>query len=628
MAKNFKVTKKTSCEGNNSKPTRKPNRNNKVRSTGERELKDSYSNTDEGKQTKKYTNDPSWYSKSPELLRDSASVPFNYAAGLPVNYSNIDAAKFAGATNTGKLTTDKTYRSPGIMTFYLRPSLPITSEASDPVNQAFVSAVSFLKHTVSATLPYTSSDLCMMLIGMGQIYSYINFLQRTYALAMKYSIENRYLPYTALVASGVNPASVVNQLADFRYGINVLISKASALCVPSNVAYFFRMAMIYSNIYIEGTSSKDQMYMYAPAGFWMYAEGDNSVLESGASTLQYLPFIDQSVFDQFLESPSTFGPEMNLRSVNSLLQYGEDLINRMLGSEDIALMSAQIMRAYGSNGVLKLAMIPEYIPIEPVFDIGVLEQMHNATVFTNFKLSTYPYGIDQSEIRSSQSTGWDVLQKVTNGPLDHILFTPKLSNDGETTKGWEQSAMYAYMSDNAKILTTTTADTSSSLIMESTRLMSFVGAYTDAVQAGTNTVLTGSELCVGCLMWTYPSIGLSSASIYINGWQSIGSFLIAGNLLATDGEDVNRDYAECMSYVYKTLHKISYSTRFRFAPLMYWNAWWENASGQTRTEASSYSIIGNIDNYTTITAQTLWNLNQTAILSMLDMTGVAQAYKG
>lgn len=604
----------------NNKTTRKPS-NTKSRSTrGEKELRDTYSRTEEGKQTKRYTNDPSWYSKSPELLRDSASVPFNFAAGLPVNYQNIDAAKFAGATNTGKITSNKIYRSPGIMALYLRPSLPITREASDPVNQAFVSAVSYLKHTVSATLPYTSSDLCMMLIGMGQIYSYLNFLQRTYALAMKYSIENRYLPYTALVASGVNPSNVVTNLADFRYGINLLISKASALCVPSNVAYFFRMAMIYSNIYIEGTSSKDQMYMYAPAGFWYYAEGDDSVLESGASSLQYVPFIDQTVFDQFMESSSTFGPEMTLRSVDSLLQYGEDMINRLLGSEDIALMSAQIMRAYGSNGVLKLAMIPEYIPIEPVFDIGILEQIHNASVFTNFKLKKYPYGIDQSLIRENKSTGWDVLQKITNGPLDHIMFTPLLTDDGETTKGWETSAMYAYMSDNAKILTTTTSDTSPSLIMESSRLMSFVGAYSDESIAGSNTVITGSELCVGCLMWTYPSIGLNSGTLYINGWQSIGSFLICGNLIAADGEDTNRSFSECMSYVYKTLHKIQYTTKFRFAPLMYWNAWWENASGQTRTETSNYMIIGNIDNYTLITAQNLWNLNQTAVLSMLDIT--------
>lgn len=295
------------------------------------------------------TNDPAWYAQTPELMRLSASIPFSNAAGVPFSL------------NTTATGTD-TYQNsnlviPGLLTLEVIPCPHVTPYANDPLNVAANAMLSFVVHANSRNLSYNAPDLMIYNIAMGNVYAYINFMMRVYGTAQIFSTFNRNLPRMLTVAQGVNYDDLMAHLADFRYGINLLINKAASFSAPADMPYFKRLAFMFSGIYSEGETIKDQLYMYTPAGFMQYSETASTT--GGSLTFSRWDTLTQHTVDQ-------------------MLSFGNNLLNAIITSEDMNVMSGDILKAYGQEGLLKLATMPEVYTVLPTTDLAVLEQMQNA----------------------------------------------------------------------------------------------------------------------------------------------------------------------------------------------------------------------------------------------------------
>lgn len=430
-------------------------------------------------------NDPSWYSTNPALLRDAASIPFSWSNGTPIDL-NMPTSFPDG------------YIVPGICSISLRPSIGYADNPTDPINVAATAAYSFVRHANSGHANYDSPDLMLYLVAMSNVYAYINYLQRAYASATLFSQRNRYLPNGLLKSMRIDPNDVQKHLADFRYGINVLVHKAAAMAVPAEMTYFMRTSFLYQNVYTEGTSIKDQLYLYNPAAFYKFA------IEPTTSA-GMLEMLDIAV------STST------LWTVDQLLDMGNQLLNPIIGNEDMNIMSGDILKAYGSDKLIKLMECPEYLPLIPIFNIGVLEQMKNAEV----------QGIQGSSNKVTQSTN-----------KAYLIHKPRAVKVNEELR------------KSRKLLTTTTDEVTPELVMESSRLKLGFGAAVSNEEAY---VYTGSEIVNSMEIIKFNKDGTLQGSFY-NGPIKLGALTDVPSVLGTVRDLSNFRFHPAAVFDYNSVH--------------------------------------------------------------------------
>lgn len=545
------------------------------------------------------TNDPEWYASSPQLLSDAASVPFSYTAGLPFSYGSVGGFS-------------QMWVSPGVCVYYMRPGLPKTTQAGDALNAVSLKQFAFFRSTVSSRLPYEPADLTVMEIAMGQAYSFINWATRAYAIASNLFVnENRYLPERLLQVQGIDPYSLSNHLNDFRGWLNLLITRASALSVPKDMYYFRRMAMLYANIYTEGTSVKDQLYMYSPMGFWQFQDVPGN--GSTGAWLKYVPLLEQMDADKF--------GEQNLLTWEEIQTYGNNLLNALYGSEDVGVMSANILRAYGSEHVLTLELVPEFPAITPIFDIGVLEQMQNTCPVTNGLMQN----IGKSKTASGQTVvdnDWSVKQTVLNkdtDPVTYLTFSPAIYNNAtDNTPNRIRNLQASAFAGLNKILTTTTASTDPKLVIESTRGMTYFEEE-KSVSTGTPNYWLHccTDCCVECIIYQKDPNTV--------GYQVLTTMISDMNAASVPWVDIADTSAATTSLKSLVAKRILYDAfRFRCNQMLITAELNPTSGGLPMVQ--NVSPVGLIDNFAVITHLVLNKMNDQAAYALFDISVKVSPY--
>nr|AVX53643.1 putative capsid [Marmot picobirnavirus] len=499
------------------------------------------------------TNDPSWYGHNEALIRDSASIPWSRALGTPVNL------------NCGAFNESVVEAMPGLCSVKLMPTFGRSINSDSPMNVAATSIYAYIRHANSGHANYDSPDLMLYLMAMTQVYSAIVWLQRTYGIATLYSQKNRYLPDVLLDASGFRPASVQTSLADFRYRINELISKAASLAVPTGMTIFNRHAFLYQNVYCEGDSVKDQMYMFNPAGFYMYKlNSDHSGM------LEYIP--------------TNYG-----MSIESACGYVSTMLQRLLMSEDMNIMSGDIIKAYGSNGIIKLNMVPTDYSIVPVHDYNVLNQIKNATV-------VFP------------SVGLDIKQDAMHS---YLIANPiAITGTNVTTDPVElRSAVGLNVLTEDRIITTSVVDPSPSDTIEATRLV--VGA-TDFKTVGEDqrqvTLHFGSEIAVDTYYYTLAlEKGADGAEDMITNVNAV-------------------QYAHPVSFEHsnegiEAIKELNIISKFKFHPCHH--VFTILGEEQTSRINVDCGLNFDVDNYTIVNADTIAHMHSAALINQFNVPSIA-----
>lgn len=506
------------------------------------------------------TNDPKWYETTPELLRDAASIPFSYATGTSYNL-NFYGDNVAPSNNA---------YIPGILALKVVPTIGGDEAFNSPLNIATNSLFGQVRKANSGTANYDAPNLFMYCMSIAQIYGYINHLMRIYGTAQLYLHYNRYVPEALLNSMGVDFGSVQEHLADFRYGINVLIHKASSFACPAGLTYFNRLAFLFAGIYSEGESIKDQLYLYVPAGFMKLVEMDSTP----GWNLEYVPMPIPTTGNSYL-------------TVSQLLNYGTNLITPLLRSEDFNIISGDIIKAFGSN-ILGLQSLPEDYTIMPVTDLAVLEQMQNANIIGSVWSMN---GITRTvQVKENPNT---------NTISAEVSLACKM--DQSTSASYALSYLQARC-NGGKLLTTILTDPTPSDVIERTRLMFTSNETTDSDDVTTLMIQTGSDVCVDLTLWDInPATGLPRAnSIPID--IGLGSTVTLGEAQLI----IN---THCML------------ENFKFHPMIfYWDVSTKNAMKIT-------NIAVDIDNYTVLSPSVVTNMNEAALLALLRVPNSTSNYK-
>lgn len=544
------------------KGTKRKNRNSK---------KPKFTDVRENRKTDKPTNDPSWYTTNKDLVDAAASINFSQVLGHKMYRGLLSNPLPSDVQQAGLTVGEGNFAIPGIMTMSLMPALGYSKEPNSAVNIASNAIYSFIRHANSGHSNYDSNDLMIYLLANTQIYSYLNFLIRVYSCATLYSGANRYLPAALVQAQGVNYDDVINNLANFRFALDTLIVKAQSLAVPANMTIFARHAFLYTNVYAEGTSPKDQLYMYVPQSFWTF-----DLDTDGAGMLKQKTFMD----DHNLH-PADY--HLSGKTVKELIQFGNELIDKLVTDEDFGIMSGDILKAYGQEAILKLNTVSQIGTLIPVFDPVVLYQFKNAKVVEMLRTT-------QGMVRYRQP------EVVQSKDKSYLTCLPELLIGGYTPE--DSTARELVMHGSDVWISSSQIVPSVEEVLESTRLSAVFGTpYTES-QDDYVPVLCGTELAVECKIWT-----LNSSTGKLD-WYAVS---MHGNESAT-----NVNY----------LGMIASLSNFKYAPEVMLFDLISAGSGEA-LKVDYYGSIFDTDNYSVQPCDVIARIHDAVLMNMLAVPSVA-----
>lgn len=304
-------------------------------------------------------NDVSWYTKNDQMLKDAASYSYNRPIGypLPSPFPGVQQYNAASAV-------------PGIMSLWISPVPGVSQDANSPANLAANNIYAYVRYMNSGAKNYDQADLMLYLLAMDSMYYMWNWGKRIYGYMTQYSQYNIYLPKGIAEADCIDWDSFYANPAEFRYYLNMIAAKISSFCVPAVMPFFIRHSWMFSNIYKDSDSNKAQMYMFTPTFYYVYDETGSK-------------YGGQLVAKR-LKSISSFGTASGRLTYTQYKAAMDSMVNAVSYSEDIGVMSGDILKAYGQEKLFKLAPVTEDYTVTPVYNEEVLNQIHNSNILPAF----------------------------------------------------------------------------------------------------------------------------------------------------------------------------------------------------------------------------------------------------
>lgn len=515
------------------------------------------------------TNDPKWYANNPQLLKDAASYPFSQPVGRRWDTDALNTTKYRSVPGIMAVRLKPTY---GWGEYYDATSGQLMGDVKSPINVAAAELYSFIRHANSGAKNYEAGDLMIYIAAMSNVYSYITWAMRIYGMARMYDQYNRYMPQELIKMNGVDWNSIQNNLANYRYYLNVLINKVSSLYVPATLPIFQRLAFLYQNVYSEGPSTKDQLYMYVPQCFHRFTIGS-----AGQGCL--------------VEEPTSQLNLNNLKTWTDVINIGEKLFQAIWDEEDFATMSGDILKAFGGQVLVLNAMNEDY-GLVPVFDEMVLTQIKNATVLS----VGCKTGLNQ--ISTPNYTGVLIPQayyvRTFSSTAEHESFYNKKFLD---------------IAQSMKVMTIPAIDPTPEMVIEASRMMTGVDWADDLGATGTNQYMISlaptSEIVVGLLV-DYLDAGTNVFQI---------AELFGGNY-----QDSTNVTLANLQYFFVFFHLIK---SFKYMPQIEVSF---GAGSQNTTDISTCSTdyLFEVDNYTTVGSDEVKKLNESALLSLYAVNSIGR----
>lgn len=305
-------------------------------------------------ETNSYDNDPSWYIPNGQLAKDVASFPFDVANGVPLPKTNLKLQ-----------VSDASTQVSGIMVFDIVHTMGWSQTNIDPLNYAANQLYVAVQAANSRTPLVEVADQAIITHCIAEAYAFYMYCVRAYGIMQNYDILDRFTPQILMSAMRLDYDDFKMKMADFRAWINQMALKLATLYLPTGIDYVNRRVFLYESIYRDSNSRKAQYYMFNPAGFYAYVEGDP------ANPTSYASFVE-------LTTTNSSG----LLTLSDLKTLEETLINPLIASEDVMNVAANYLKAFGESNIYSVNPISETFKIVPVYNPEVLSQMENAYVCT------------------------------------------------------------------------------------------------------------------------------------------------------------------------------------------------------------------------------------------------------
>lgn len=314
-------------------------------------------------------NDPSWYAQNEYVMKAAASIPYVYPLGTRIDRrnNNVPDLNTPGTTNPS-YNEGIEAATPGICVFPLVNVPGLSNSNTSAVNTAARNFYSYVRHVNAGHSNYDAPDLMLYILAVNNVYAMFTHFVRLYGLLSTYSPINRYYAKYLVEALGGDYDNLVANAADFNYLLNAYAVKIGSLCVPSVMPISLRNAWVYSGLYADGDSPKAQTYAFAPAGYYVYDE-----ISTGGGKLQY-----HNLLRSYLKMPIGTSTQLKISDIKGIL---DDMIDPIMGSEDMQIMSGDILKAYGVDRIMKVSPTPDTYSVVPQYSEEVLSQIENMAIY-------------------------------------------------------------------------------------------------------------------------------------------------------------------------------------------------------------------------------------------------------
>lgn len=551
-------------------------------------------------------NDVRWYAANPQLIKDTASYPFQFPLGTKHNMGGTDTYISGSAV-------------PGVCTIHWDPSIGMANDEVDSVNIAMRNIYSFIRHANSGKTNYEAPDLMLYLLAMSDILGYHAALKRIYGVAMTYSHTNRYVPKAVVEALGVDYDDIQLHLCDLRSYINTFAVRIGSFCIPASMSYIARHVWMNSHIYVDSDQDKPQIYAYVQDHFFKFG-----LDETPAGMLSFEAFNPRQA--KTIASFRVDDADAKGLTFSELAALGDKLLAPIIVSEDFGIMSGDILKAYTPSEVYRVELIPENYTVMAEYSEEVLDQINNATLFGinsssigvgNPASVTQTTGLNQGYLQENHPIYWfsDI---ATAKPVDNKLITEILR------PAYSQS----------KFLNFDHGDVSPENVLVATRM---TGTGSPVLALGWDETQrrvwalnlpdgsTGSEIGLYMRILYYQNAEVSKPQSVTNPYVLKSSEMIftcgAYELFSaavTDAATMS-DVVSVFSY---SISRAQMLSKFRRHPLLYQGGFASLRAGETDVGDSTHvlDVLGDLNYYTIINDVNLKQMSTMALLSEFDVT--------
>lgn len=388
-------------------------------------------------------NDFSWYDHNPNLTVAAASVPFPYRPGMDMLLGKKGANAFLP------------YQIPGVMALRWAPAIGQSSQPTDPASIAAKEVFAQVRWAFSGSIEADPPDFIMYFLALDSIFSYVGALKRVYRILNTYTPENYAVPDVVLCGLGLGQEGITALKTDrmklFQV-INELIGMTRKFRCPAVFDIFNRHYWMNDNVYTDAESANSQMYVFREDYYLKFS-------------LQKTPDDVEAGGLEYVASPIN----RNLTDVDTLYEFGRELINALASSDDAYIISGYLKRAYEDAPIFAVDELRLDENFAPVYVPEVLAQIENSRTIQEFggiSLTTQPISQDPK----------------TNS----ILASPKVQLN---TFGWNVNPIMSVRNDRPSVMD----------VVEATRLQAYVGPD--------NKVYCGTEIPINWFIYTNNDIG-------------------------------------------------------------------------------------------------------------------------
>lgn len=301
------------------------------------------------------TNDLAWWNQYPELTKDVTNLAFNYIAGTDVKVTDLSLGK--DPLRLGNLA----------VAGYV-PTIGKSTSDSDGFNTQMRQLWLDMHRKYRGMGGYQKSDLGIAIFCIMQAFALVAYFERIYGIINTYSLYNRTVPKLLKEAFGISNDLETN-VADFRYTLNRIISKAQSLCLPKGYAIFESNIILNSFIFKDAESKRASLFAFNPAVYYIW---DPTISPTGSAAAGYNI---ESVMNG--STPDQGYPAWELNDIQTLL---DRVFDALLNDDDISKMCSDLLAAYGENAVQTVGYLPEDYKCPIVYDYERQLQFHNMTL--------------------------------------------------------------------------------------------------------------------------------------------------------------------------------------------------------------------------------------------------------
>lgn len=299
-----------------------------------------------------HDNDVAWYKGSSAhsaLVEGAANViNFNVIAGQPFQASRSKTNYRVPALLVCRMVT-----GPGITSVYNTSAVTLAAR----------SMWSAMRQKLTNASRYQPADVAMALMAMDEVYSLASHIHRMFKCVNSYFAQNEHFPNTFL--AGLYDFNE-EDIRDLRNNRGIYASYYNNMClemlkltIPANYGFVDRHRFLYSGIFGDGHTVKNQYYAFKPYGYRIW--------EDTASQGSKLKFV--TMYSDLYERK---------RAVY-LLETLRSMIDNLTSSESFLEIIADIWKVFGTKSAYAATPTGEFDILQPNFEsYNVLSQIENS----------------------------------------------------------------------------------------------------------------------------------------------------------------------------------------------------------------------------------------------------------